>query len=278
MRSFRYTKNRPTPPPHNPQTGGVKLESTTRIVRVRERLSLRLPLRVVCRESADYQWTEKSRLVDVSQFGAGFTLTRPVEMGRLIHLTMPLPHTLRCFDHFEPMYSVWSLVRHVSAIANVNVQEPPLFRVGVAFVGKRPPLSYEHDPTVRYQPLQSRTGQSLLWKLAPTQTSVKQRREARLTIPLEVLVETLDQQGKRDQHEYTVTETITSLGACVLTSLDIDVGRVLRISSLTDPISIFGAVRSREVAGDGIARLGLEFIGDRWPLQRESRFTYRQVS
>jgi hypothetical protein len=232
----------------------------------------------VCRESADYEWTEKSRLVDVNQFGAGFTLTRPVEVGRLIHLTMPLPHTLRCFDQFEPLYSVWGLVRHISSITNMNVQEPAFFRVGVAFVGKRPPLSYEHDPSVRYQPIQSRTGQSLLWKLAPVQTSIAQRREARLNIPLEVLVETLDAQGKRDLHEHTVTEAITSLGACVRTSLDVEVGRVLRMSSLTDPISIFAAVRSREVAGDGVARLGLEFIGDRWPLEREDRFTFQQVS
>lgn len=254
------------------------METTTRIARVRARLALRLPIRVVCRESENYEWTEKSRLIDVNQFGAGFTLTRPVEVGRLIHLTMPLPHTLRCFDQFEPMYSVWSLVRHVSAITNVNIQDPPLFRIGVAFVGKRPPVSYEDDPTVRYQPLQSRAGQSLLWRLTPAQSSMKQRREARLTIPLEVLIETLDENGKRDQHENTVTETITSLGACVLTSLDVGVGRVVRISSLTEPISIYGAVRSREVAGDGFARLGLEFIGDRWPLEREPHFTYRRVS
>jgi hypothetical protein len=254
------------------------LEPTTRIVRARARLSLRLPIRVVCRESADYEWTEKSRLIDVNQFGAGFTLTRPVDVGRLIHLTMPLPHTLRCFDQFEPMYAIWGLVRHVSSITNVNAQEPAFFRVGVAFVGKRPPLSYEHDPSVRYQPIQSRTGQSLLWKLGPAQTSANQRREPRLTIPLEVLVETLDPQGQRDQHEYTVTETITSLGACVLSSLDVDVGRVLRISSLPDSISIFAAVRSREVSGDGVVRLGLEFIGDRWPLAREDRFTFQQVS
>lgn len=254
------------------------MEPTTRIVRARSRLSLRLPIRVVCRESADYEWTEKSRLLDVNQFGAGFTLTRPVEVGRLICLVMPLPHTLRCYDQFEPMYSVWSLVRHVSAITNVNPQEPALFRVGVAFVGKRPPLSYEQDPTVRYQPLHSRSGQSLLWKLAPAQTSVNQRRETRLTIPLEVLIETLDPDGNRDQHESTVTETITSLGACVLTSLDVGVGRVVRMSSLTEPISIFATVRSRKVGGDGFVRLGLEFIGDRWPLERESHHTYRQVS
>ena len=82
-----------------------------------KRLPLTLPIRVFCRESSDYEWTEQSRLIDVSQFGAGFTLTRPIDIGRLIKMTIPLPQKLRCFDHMEPMYSVWSLVRHTTPIS-----------------------------------------------------------------------------------------------------------------------------------------------------------------
>src|SRR5438552_14963322 len=107
-----------------------------------------LPIRAFCSESAEYQWTEQSRLVDVSHFGAGFTLTRPVEVGRLIQLTIPLPQQLRCFDHAEPTYSVWGLVRHAAAIP--RAQDSVWFRVGVGFVGKQPPLSYEEDPSLRY--------------------------------------------------------------------------------------------------------------------------------
>ena len=44
---------------------------------------------------------------------------------------------------------------------------------------------------------------------------------------------------------------------------------MLKVSSPTDGISIFAAIRSREVAADGIPRVGLEFIGNRWPLNRE---------
>jgi hypothetical protein len=90
-----------------------------------------------------------------------------------------------------------------------------------------------------------------------------------LVIPLEVLVETLDGNGKSCQREYTVTETISTLGTCIPTNLDVGVGRVLKLSSVTDGVSIFAAIRSREVAADGITRVGLEFIGDRWPLDRE---------
>ena len=114
-----------------------------------------------------------------------------------------------------------------------------------------------------------------MWKVTRRAPTIE-RRETRLTIPLEVLVETLDENGKTSSQEYTVTEAITSLGACVLSSLDVEVGRIIRITSITDRVSIFAAIRSRTVMADGIARLGVEFIAGRWPLQRESSFLYQQ--
>ena len=112
------------------------MEQGKETTRRRNRIPLTLPIRVCYRESPGYQWIEQSRLVDVSHFGAGFTLTRPVEPGRLILLSIPLPHQLRCFDHAEPQYCVWSLVRHASTIPKAQNQREALFRVGVAFVGK----------------------------------------------------------------------------------------------------------------------------------------------
>lgn len=237
-------------------------------VRRRARIPLTLPVRVLCRESNEYEWSEQSRLVDVTHFGAGFTLTRPVDVGRLIQLTLPLPTQLRCYDHNDPMYSVWSLVRHTAATQSTDPDRPRLFRLGVAFVGKEAPESYAGDPTLRYEPVPIKVGGNTKWKLGRL-PSVAERREPRLVIPMEVLVETLDEDGKPLMREYTVTETISTLGTCVPTNLDVDVGRVLRISSVNDQVSTYAAIRSRKVASDGIARLGLEFIGARWPLDRD---------
>ena len=250
------------------------MEQTKGLVRVRARLPLNLPIRIFCRETAEYEWTEKTRLLDVNQFGAGFTLTRPVEVGRLIHLSIPLPHQLRCYDQFEPQYPIWGLVRYVSVLKS----DPPWFRIGVAFVGKHPPASYQEDPTNKYDPLPIMTGAGSLWRLTRRPLEKSERREARLTIPLEVVVEAFNGNGESALREHTVTEVITSLGACIPSTLDVSVGRVLRLSSVTDGISVFAAVRSRELGADGITRLGLEFIGDRWPLQREAEFTYRKAS
>jgi hypothetical protein len=211
---------------------------------------------------------EQSRLVDVSHFGAGFTLTRPVDVGRLIQLMIPLPHQLRCFDHMEPMYSVWRLVRHASPISRVKADGSTLFRIGVGFIGKEAPLSYQQDPAVRFEPVPFRPGQNSLWKIG-MRPSIKERRETRLIIPLEVVVETLDDHGKPAAQELTVTETISSLGTCIPTSLDVGVGRIVKINSVRDPVSVFAAIRSREVVSYGVSRLGLEFIGGRWPLDKD---------
>src|SRR5712691_11955370 len=116
--------------------------------RLRERIGLKLPVRVHGRDSVDDEWTEMSRLVDVTPFGARLTLKRPTERGRLVHLTLAMPRQLRCFDHIEDQYRVWSLV------CNVKLLEPgagALVEIGVAFVGKHPPRSFESDPSRRYE-------------------------------------------------------------------------------------------------------------------------------
>ena len=243
------------------------MEPIRHSVRRGTRLPLKLPIRVFCKESDEYQWTEQSRLLDVSPFGAGFTLTRPVEVGRLVQLSIPLPLKLRCYDHTDPMYSVWSLVRHASALPMAQHQQATLFRIGVGFVGKQPPSSYQEDPTLTYDPAPITTGDGSLLRLKEHPFS-RQRRETRLMIPLEVLVETLDEDGNPAMQEHTVTETLSSLGTCIPTTLDVGVGSILKISSPAERVSLFAVIRSRKIAPDGIARLGLEFLGKRWPLHR----------
>lgn len=120
--------------------------------RKRDRLELSLPIRVHCRESEELEWEEITRLIDVTPFGAGFALTRPTEIGRLLLLLMPLPRQLRCYDHVEPQYRVWCLVRHVRKMSEDDALKP-IFNIGVAFIGKRPPASYENDPTTLYEVL-----------------------------------------------------------------------------------------------------------------------------
>src|SRR5678815_762439 len=103
--------------------------------RIRERLELKLPVRVVCRETPDFVWMEVTRLQNVTPFGAGFTLKRPTEKGRILQMTIPMPRQLRVFDHAEDQYRIWALVRRVTPGATPD-NKTATFDVGVAFIGK----------------------------------------------------------------------------------------------------------------------------------------------
>ena len=238
---------------------------------MRERLELSLPVRVFGRESVERDWMEKSRLIDVTPFGARLTITRPTERGRLIHLTMPMPRQLRCFDHVEDQYRVWALVRNVQLVQAVKDQ-PLRYEIGVAFIGKRAPESYDLDPTTRYEIATSVT-ESGLWLLQEREQpgghvpSGEPRPETRHHIPIEVIIEALDENGQVAATETTVTENISRRGAAVFTLLDLDRGSYVRVTSAQYQISVIAAVRARRTGENGIPRLHLEFVDKQWPLE-----------
>lgn len=237
--------------------------------RRRERLGLQLPIRVSCRESVDYEWTELTRLIDVTPFGARFTLARPTEAGRLLHLTLPLPRQLRCFDHTEEQYRVWTIVRNMKMIP---ASVPLRFEVGVAFVGKRPPASYADDPGRRYEIGSAlETGllglRDLPQQGRPPVAPTEPRPSTRLQMAIEMRVEVFNDKGEVIAQEQTVTENISRRGASVFTTLSVERGRFVRLTDMQYNISVIAAVRVRRTGTDGIPRLHLEFIDKQWPLE-----------
>jgi len=237
---------------------------------VRERMQLALPVRVHGRETSDFDWTEMSRLRDVTPFGARFTLKRPTELGRLLHLTLPMPRQLRVFDHVEDQYRVWCVVRNLKLLDPLK-EQGALVEIGVAFIGKRPPRSFEIDPTRRYDIVGPNTevdwskdghaGPALVEKV-----NTHQQRETRHIIPVSVVIEAFDEKGALSQAENTVTENLSSHGASVFTSIRLPAGRFVKITSDQYRISLLAAVRSSHTGVDGVTRLHLEFVGQEWPL------------
>jgi len=239
---------------------------------MRERLELSLPVRVYGRESEDLEWVEQTRLLDVTPFGVRLTLSRPTEPGRLLHLTLPMPRQLRCFDHVEDQYRVWALVRNMKAIEAVG-DKPPRYEVGAAFIGKRPPESFEKDPTTLYN-VASSAIETGLWNITEREVSAerdvrpdKPRPETRHNIPIEVIVEVLDEKGQVAASETTVTENISRRGAAVFTSLNVTRGRFVRVTSRQYGTSVIAAVRAYRVGANGIPRLHIEFVDRQWPLE-----------
>lgn len=232
-----------------------------------ERFKLALPVRVQCRESLDHEWVEMSRLGDVTSFGARLSLSRPTEPGRLLHLTLPMPRLLRNFDHTEDQYRIWALVRNMKLL-DPDATTNALVEIGVAFLGKLPPKSYETDPTLRYQIDQTSTDGGL-WLVTGKQLSEmpEKRKESRHSIPIEVQIEVFGKEKGFSASERTVTANISRHGAAVFTSLDIATGRFIRLSSEQYGVSMLAAVRTRRVSPEGIPHLHLEFVGGEWPLE-----------
>ena len=235
--------------------------------RIRERLQLKLPVRVRCRETADLDWSEVTRLIDVTPFGAGFTLKRPIEKGRLLHMTIPMPRQLRVFDHVEDQYKVWALVRYVKPLASAD-GEPPQFEVGVAFVGKQAPRSYEANPSQRYDVGLSNPGQlDKIEEWVPTEfDSTDKRTGTRHSIPVDMFIEILNQEGEVEASEHTVTENISAKGAAIYTTLSLPIGRFIRLSSKQFKLTVYAAVRGFSMGPAGIPRIHVEFIDREWPL------------
>jgi hypothetical protein len=235
--------------------------------RIRERLELRLPVRVRCREAVGLEWTEITRLLNVTPFGAGFTLKRPIEKGRLLHMTIPMPRQLRVFDHVEDQYRVWALVRYVRPTAPPD-SETVVFEVGVAFIGKRAPRSYEIDPSKRYEiggatPEQLKTVEE--WA-PPEFASTDKRKDTRHNIPVDMLIETFNEKGEVELSEHSVTENISKKGAAIYTTLSLPVGRFVRLSSEQSKVSVYAAVRGQSMGPAGVPRIHVEFIDREWPL------------
>ena len=84
---------------------------------------------------------------------------------------------------------------------------------------------------------------------------------------LSVRVEVFDFDGRITASEQTVTENISPRGAAVWTTLKVERGRFVRLTSVETGLSLVAVVRAARTGADGIPRLHLEFIDRRWPLE-----------
>lgn len=236
-----------------------------------QRISLPLPVRVEVKIDSEVSWNEITRLSDVSAFGAGFTLKRPVKRGRIVLLTIPMPRQLRSYDYSEPQYKIWAIVRRCIPIGP-SIHAPE-YSIGVAFTGKTPPAGYFDHPSRLYD-LAHRAEGNGLWQLTTANIGADEvdlpkdsRKQTRFHIPEALVLELVDASGKVLQTESTVTENISLGGASVFTSFTVPTGSFVRVTSHRFDVTILSIVRSQRVGDDGVTRLHLEFIDRFFPLE-----------
>ncbi len=237
-----------------------------------QRIALPLPVRVEVKLDSDLSWYEVTRLNDISAFGAGFLLKRPIKRGRLVLLTAPIPRQLRSFDYSEPQYKIWGLVRRCIPVGR-SVNEPE-YSIGVAFTGKKAPEGYLEHPSRLYDITHREDEGRGFWSLTEANLFADDsdlpkdlRKQTRYFIPEALKLEKVDDAGNVLFSESTVTENISLGGAAVFTTLDAAPGTFVRVTSERFSVQILSVVRSSRVGPDGITRLHLEFIDRFFPLE-----------
>jgi hypothetical protein len=250
--------------------------STTfdRTKRKARRIDTSMPVRVQYQTDRTSGWDEVSRLLQVSPLGCGIKIKHFVEIGRLVLLTMPLLPELRTFDFTEPQYKVWGLVRYINweNVSYNALGEASLYEIGIAFVGKHPPDSFQKDPATTYQingfsPLG-------LWQIQEGKPDIALpspdndvRNDGRFLIPLNIVIEVLNEAGAVMLSESSVTENVSLSGASVFTTLNVRSGAFVRMVCPEYNISVLSVVRLRQTGEDGFTRLHLEFVDQQFPLQ-----------
>jgi hypothetical protein len=237
-----------------------------------QRISLPLPVRVEVRIDRDSSWHEVTRLNDVSAFGAGFVLKRPVKRGRLIQLTLPMPRQLRSFDYSEPQYKVWALVRRCIPVSVPGKEDE--YSIGTAFIGKNPPADFIEHPSRLFDLLTQDESGAGFWHIGyadlradDSHLPKELRKQTRYSIPEALTISQVDAEGNVLHSESTVTENVSLGGASVFSTFNVEPGTFLRVKSERFGVEILSVVRGSRKGNDGIPRIHLEFIDRFFPLE-----------
>ena len=205
------------------------------------RMAMLVPVQVRGFDEGGTAWDEMTTLGDTSASGASLRLKHVVAPGQVLHLSLPLPKAFRQYDLTETSYHVWSLVR------NVN-QGTDGLRVGVYFLGRKPPRDFEKNPGGRY-----------LLPSDPPPKPPERRKCLRLDVFLNVKVGRLGDGGTGPQEELTIAENLGRWGARVLTSLHLSKGDVVEVSEVGGTFRTRAEVRNVYIGSDSIPRLNLKF-------------------
>jgi len=267
------------------------------------RMGMALPVRVTGFTDEGAAWEEVTGTEDVSQGGLSVRLTRRVELGQVLGLSLPMPKRLREFDLNDSTYRVYGLVRGI-----VHKDDKP--RVGVMFFGKYPPRGFHERPGARYllpsdsvagmpvppelrqpvlqpppppstppappsvgpaapppeiaaYPSPSASGQIHLDPMAP---ALHDRRSSpRMSLFVNFTLQLVDEWGTVLQEELTVADNLSRGGAHVMTSLEFAKNDVIQLEESGGGFATRAEVRGVKRGRDGIIRLHLRFLDSQTP-------------
>lgn len=221
-------------------------------------------LAVVKSKDADNkQWKEVADVMSFTAGGTAFHIERECKVGTLISLMLAMPAHLRCYDHDKELYRIWGLVQFCQPL-NDNGREG--FHVGVAFIGKKAPESYNENAEQSYRI--RGMDEDGLWKIEEAKSAFKVRRHLRYWTAVELYLALVDRKQDAVGGEWTKTENISKRGAAVFTVLDVGVGDRVKFISEKFDFSGLAVVCNKQLGKDGKSRLHLQFVENDFPVEQ----------
>ena len=263
------------------------------------RLGLAIPVRVQGFLPDGTTWEEFSTTEDVSNGGASFPLSRDVELGQILHLSLALPKRLRQFDLNDAAYRVYTLIRGMRRRAGQA-------QIGVMFFGKYPPRGFKERPAARYllpsdsamgtpvppglresaEPHEPRVeaapasdlGTAPVAATSPatpppplpsapdaafvpsTNVPTDRRRAPRVEKFLNFTIQQVDEWGAVLQEELTVADNVSRGGARVMTTLPFREGDIILLQEAGGGFATRAEVRGISQHQPSITRLHLMFL------------------
>jgi hypothetical protein len=205
--------------------------------RTQTRQPLRLAARVVGHRLDRTAWDEMATTEDASASGCALVLRHSVTVGQVLHLSLPLPQSLRQNDLLDADDRVFALVRYVNGP-----------RVGVTFLGKHAPTGFVENPGGILR---------VKWEdIAPLHV----REYPRFEVVVDVRLRRLNPLPGETEEEGTTTEVLGLGGAGVLTRLPIQRGELVELRAPDGVLTSRAEVVALSTGRDGRPRLNLRFL------------------
>lgn len=235
------------------------------------RYPLRLSIKVEVITGRQVTWEDVAEIRDASVFGAAMILKRPIKRGRVVRLSLDMPRHMRQYDLDTEHYLVWGIVRRCVAVTDPGGL--PGYATGIAFIGQYPPDNFFEHPARVYNISYVDAKAGEFWKVVDPaaklpngSSSGECRKESRLPIPEELVLEVLDESGEVVSSEPSVTANISFGGATVFTEFFAEAGSFLRVISRRLDLEIIAIVRRRHQGPGDSAKLNIEFVDKVFPI------------
>lgn len=216
------------------------------------------------RDSIDTFWEEESKTINVSRLGANFNLIKECPPGQILFLMLKMPKNFRCYDWDKKLYPVWAVVQYCTPITRTGEIG---FHIGVAFVGKDAPQSYQEDPKRTYKLVGM--AEDGFWNLEESKIPYVYRVHPRFPYSIKVRVAIIDSEGNEiEVDENAVTNDISVGGAAVFSNLEVEVGDCVKFISEDYDFSSISLVRNRQKREGHEMMLHLSFSESKFPVYK----------